>query len=100
MLAQSQLPEMARRIRLAMDCAQVCWMAASFMARGSDFSGEICVACEKICDLCSRECESHPEEHCQHCAKACQLCAAECRRMLASLKHGAAKKPTGGPYAG
>lgn len=100
MLAQSELADRARCIRLATDCAQACRTAAGFMARGSDFSGEVCLACEEICNRCSRECETHPEEHCRQCAKACQLCAAECQRMLASLKHGAAKKPTGGPYAG
>jgi hypothetical protein len=72
---------MARCIALDMDCAQLCRLAAGYMARGSEFAGFICQACAEICETCGEECGKHQVQHCQDCADACRRCAEECRRM-------------------
>lgn len=71
----------ARCIALDIDCAQICRTAASYMARGSEFSSEICKVCADVCDACADECSKHQMGHCQECAQACRRCADECRRM-------------------
>ncbi len=80
-LAEQDVQKMARCIKLDMDCAQICRLAASYMARGSELSNVICNACAEICDACGEECAQFPMDHCQRCAEACRRCAAECRRM-------------------
>jgi hypothetical protein len=75
---------MARCIALDMDCAQICRMAAAYMARDSEFVDLICQACAEICDACADECSKHSMSHCQECAQACRRCADECRRMAAA----------------
>jgi hypothetical protein len=79
---------MARCIALDMDCAQICRMAASYMARDSEFVDLICQACAEICDACADECAKHSMPHCQECAQACRRCADECRRMAATGHQG------------
>jgi hypothetical protein len=73
---------MARCIALDIDCAQICRLAAGYMARGSEFAGTICQACAEICDACADECAKYQVGHCQECAQACRRCADECRRMI------------------
>lgn len=72
---------MARCIALDIDCAQICRLAASFMARGSELTNTICQTCAEICDACGDECSKHQMQHCQDCAATCRRCADECRRM-------------------
>jgi hypothetical protein len=72
---------MARCIALDMDCAALCRLAASFMARDSENAAMICALCAEVCDACQGECSRHDMEHCQACAAACRRCADECRRM-------------------
>jgi len=74
---------MARCIALDMDCAQLCRLAAGYMARDSMFSRVICQVCAEICEACGDECGKHPMDYCQACAQACRRCADECRRMAA-----------------
>jgi hypothetical protein len=72
----SILPESAR---LSRDCAQICWVAASYIKRDSRFIPQISTACIDICDACACECEKHPEEFCQNCADACRNAVEEFR---------------------
>jgi hypothetical protein len=72
---------MARCIALDIDCAQLCRVAAGFMARGSEAASMICQACAAMCDMCGDECGKHQVQHCQDCAAACKRCADECRKM-------------------
>lgn len=76
---------MARCITLEIDCAQVCRVAAGFMARGSELSHTICQACLEVCEDCRQECAQYQMEHCKECEMACRLCAQECLRMLAEM---------------
>jgi hypothetical protein len=84
---------MARCIALDMDCAQICRLAAAFMARGSELAARICQVCAEVCDVCGEECAKHQTSHCQACAQACRECAEECRSM-ASSQH-AGRHPAG-----
>lgn len=80
-LQEPDIKAMVRCVALDMDCAQICRMAASYMARGSEFAGTICQACAELCEACGEECAKFQMEHCQACAQACRRCADECRRM-------------------
>ncbi|OXS94238.1 MULTISPECIES: four-helix bundle copper-binding protein [Burkholderiaceae] len=74
-LNEQDVKAMARCIKLDMDCAQICRLSASYMARDSEFARKMCKICADICEACGRECAKHQMDHCQHCAKACQKCA-------------------------
>jgi hypothetical protein len=80
-LHEDDVKMMARCIALDMDCAQICRLAAAFMARESDFAGALCQLCAEVCQACGDECAKHQAQHCQDCAAACRRCAEECRRM-------------------
>jgi hypothetical protein len=83
-LAEEDVGHMARCIKLDMDCAQFCRMAAAFMARASESAKLVCEDCAEICTLCAEECSRHQHDHCQACAAACRRCAEECLRMAQS----------------
>jgi hypothetical protein len=85
-LAEPNPKPMARCIALDIDCAEICRMASSYMARGSELAPAICATCADVCDTCAAECEKHDMEHCRKCAQACRHCAEECRRMASSAK--------------
>jgi hypothetical protein len=70
-------------IKLDRDCADICRLAAAYMARDSAFALSICQLCAQICDACGRECAKHEKDHCQACAAACRACAEACRKMAA-----------------
>ena len=72
---------MARCIALDMDCAAICRLAVSYMARDSQFAAALCTLCADVCDACGAECGKHDMQHCRACAEACRRCAEECRRM-------------------
>lgn len=80
-LQEPNVKDMARCIQLDIDCAAICRLAASYMARGSEFAHYICELCAKICDECAEECARHDMDHCQQCAEACKRCAQACRQM-------------------
>lgn len=80
-LDEQDASSMARCVKLDMDCAAMCRLAASYMARGSEFAQSICRLCAEICEACGEECAKHEMEHCQRCAEVCRTCAEECRRM-------------------
>jgi hypothetical protein len=82
-LAEPEVKKMADCIRLDLDCAAICRLAAGFMARGSARAKDVCRVCAEICEACAQECAKHEADHCQRCAEACKACAAECRKMAA-----------------
>ncbi len=94
-LSEDDVKMMARCIRLDIDCAQLCRLAASYMARDSDFADAICIACAEVCDACAEECAQHPMDHCARCAEACRQCAQECRRMTSAMPATAAGQGAG-----
>ena len=80
-LGEDDVKHMASCIRLDMDCAQICRLAASYMTRDSEFARMMCRLCADICEACGEECGKHAMDHCQRCAEACRRCAEECRKM-------------------
>lgn len=80
-LEEDDVKAMARCIALDTDCAALCRLAAGYMARDSEYAGQLCALCAELCEACSGECESHDMEHCKACAAACRRCADECRRL-------------------
>lgn len=83
-LDEDAVDELVEAIRLDRDCADLCRLVATFLARGSSLSPSLAEACAAACESCARECESHDLEHCRACAEACRVCADECRRMALS----------------
>lgn len=81
---------MARCISLAIDCAELCRVAAALMTRDSPFVDAICLACADACDACSAECGRHTASHCRECAQQCRRCAEACRRAVEEVQAGAA----------
>jgi len=77
------MEHMAECIRLDMDCAAMCRVAAGFMARGSARAPTVCLLCAEICEACAAECAKHEADHCRRCAEACRACAIECNKMAA-----------------
>ena len=82
-LQEEDLKMMKRCIELDMYCSGICRTAASFMAMGEMYSGQICRLCAEICQACGEECAKHKYEHCQRCSEACKSCAAECNKIAA-----------------
>lgn len=83
-LAESGSREMARCVALDVDCAQICRLAAGYMARHSEFTRAICTACAVVSEACGKECAKHNHEHCRRCAQSCSMAAAQCRAMASA----------------
>ncbi|MFA9439245.1 four-helix bundle copper-binding protein [Uliginosibacterium sp. sgz301328] len=83
-LLEEDAQYMALCIQLDLDCAGMCRLAASALARQSPAVGVICETCARVCDLCAEECARHDMDHCQLCASACRDCAEACRRASAA----------------
>lgn len=80
-LGEENVADMARCIALDLDCADLCRLAASSMARDGEFARQICRLCAEVCEACGKECRQHEHAHCQACAEACDACAQACRNM-------------------
>jgi hypothetical protein len=80
-LGEVDVAAMAECIRLDQDCSVICFMAAKFMSRGSQFAADLCRLCAEVCTACGEECRRHDFDHCRECADACDACAEECRQM-------------------
>lgn len=82
-LDERDVAKLAECIRLDRDCAEICWSAAAYISRRSQFMQQICAVCAEICDASGAECRKFEMEHCQRCADECQRCAEECRQVAA-----------------
>ena len=76
--------EMEQCARLCRDVADLTSLHARFMARDSDYSGQLAEACADACEACADECEQHDANHCQVCADVLQECAESCRQMASA----------------
>lgn len=83
-LQEQDVKMMAKCIALDRDCADICGLAARWMARGSDYAKSLCRLCAEVCRACAAECRKHKMEHCQRCADACERCAKECEAFAGS----------------
>jgi hypothetical protein len=69
----------ARIAGVVKDCAQLCRLAAAFVARDSGMSRRVAALCATVCERCIEECARHDVEHFRQCALACRRAADACR---------------------
>ena len=84
-LNEPDVEMLTRCIKLDMDCAEICLLAAAYVSRGSEYAQQILEICTEICEACASECEkhSHHMDHCKKCAEECRACAELCRKGIA-----------------
>jgi hypothetical protein len=80
-LEENDQKRMVDCIKLDMECADLCRLAAASIARADKHMREICSLCAVVCKSCTIECTKHLSEHCQRCAEACQRCSDACTGM-------------------
>ena len=68
----------ARIAGVVNDCAQLCRLAAAFIARDSGMSRRLAALCATVCERCIEECARHDVEHFRRCALACRRAADAC----------------------
>ena len=91
-LAEQDVTEMVRCIRLCLNCADVCTATAGVTSRPKEYDADVTrpllQACVAICKSCCDECERHARmhEHCRVCAEACRRCERACRELLDAMK--------------
>jgi hypothetical protein len=90
-LGEGAVAEIAKCIRLNLDCADVCEVTARVLLRhfAIDLKSAqtLIEACAIACRSCGDECERHWEhmEHCRLCAEACRLCEQACNDLLSAV---------------
>jgi hypothetical protein len=79
-LDEEDVKMLARCIKLDTDCAEICRITASFVARGSEHAQHLLRESAEICVACASECEKHANhmDHCRECAEVCRQCAEAC----------------------
>ena len=61
------------------DCAEICQMTGSFVARNSELHLTVRRACVEVCLQCADYCQGFEyDERAQTCAAACRRCAESC----------------------
>ena len=84
-LDEQDVKMLARCIKLDIDCAEICHLAASYVSRGSEHAQHILNECAEICEACAEECDKHSHmEHCRRCAEECRACAELCHSGVAA----------------
>jgi hypothetical protein len=90
-LAEQQVAELRRCIRLNLDCADVCDATGRILLRQTEPDWAVVrsqlEACVQACRVCGQECERHADhhEHCRVCSESCRRCAEACEALLAAL---------------
>lgn len=91
-LAEEDVRELRRCIRLNLDCADICAASGAIATRRtrSDETAivEVLAACAAACHLCAAECVRHAgrHEHCRICADACHRCEQECEGAIQAIR--------------
>ena len=87
-VAEDDVAEMRRCIRLCLDCADVCdatWRVATRLTDGRSPSlKKVLEACLDTCRHSRKECERHAphHEHCRICAGVCKRCEDACQALI------------------
>jgi Domain of Unknown Function (DUF326) len=90
-LSERDIAELAKCIRLNLDCADVCAATVRVISRQTEYDANLTrslvEACATACKSCGDECQRHAEmhEHCRVCAEACRRCERACRQLLAAM---------------
>ncbi len=82
-LNEKDITMLARCIELDRECADVCQMTASLLARDSEHAHELMQLCAKVCEACADECSKYQNDHCKRCADICRKCAETCNAHVA-----------------
>ena len=70
------------RIKVLMDCAEICQTNANFLLRNSPQHASVSTACALVCRVCGSACdEIGDDEIMKDCAAACFMCAESCEAM-------------------
>jgi hypothetical protein len=84
--------ELAKCIRLNLDCADVCIATGRVVSRQTEYDANVTraqlQACIAACRSCGDECQQHGEhgmEHCRICAEQCRRCERACQELLESI---------------
>ena len=91
-LAEENLAEMVKCIRLCLDCTDVCTATLGVVSRQTAYHPAITrpllEACVATCKSCGDECARHAPHyaHCRVCEQACRRCEQACRELLGVLK--------------
>lgn len=84
--------ELAKCIRLNLDCADVCMATSRVISRQTEYDANLTrpllEACATVCKSCGDECGRHGEhmDHCRVCADSCRRCESACRELLAAMQ--------------
>jgi hypothetical protein len=87
-LAEKNVQNLTRCIRLNLDCADVCAVTARLLERQTEPNDPLLrrqlEVCQAVCQACGTECEhhAHHHEHCRVCAEACRACAEACHAVM------------------
>jgi uncharacterized protein DUF326 len=90
-LSEQQVAELAKCIRLNLDCADICTTTLRVASRQTDYDANLTrpqlQACVAACTSCGDECQRHAQmhEHCRVCAEACRRCEQACSQLLAAM---------------
>ncbi|WP_407048854.1 four-helix bundle copper-binding protein [Methyloraptor flagellatus] len=90
-LAEEDVTNLSRCIRLDLDCADICSATGSVASRRTGSNEAVMrhmlEACAEICRLCAEECgrHAHHHDHCRVCAEACRDCDEACRAAIETL---------------
>jgi hypothetical protein len=90
-LAEEDVREMVRCIRLCLDCSDLCDATGRIVTRQTEpdlgLIGATLEACLVACRACAQECDRHAahHEHCRLCAEVCRRCEAACADLLAAI---------------
>lgn len=82
-LQEEDVKMMARCIMLDRDCADICRLTMTLLARGSEHGKHLLRECMEVCEACAAECAKHQHDHCQQCAEACRRCVEACQSLAA-----------------
>ena len=81
-LDEEDVKILAKCIKQDIDCADICSLTASLIARGSVHGSHLLKECAEICKACAEECEKHAHmQHCKTCAEACRICVQACEAV-------------------
>ena len=90
-LAESDLADMVKCIRLCLHCTDVCAATLGVVSRPTEYDANVTrplvEACVAICKSCGDECERHAEmhAHCRLCGDACRRCEQACQKLLDAI---------------
>ena len=68
-----------RSIRLSWDCADLCQLAAAFVARSSEHVRFVLRECAELCRACANESAQYAEAHSRRYTAACRQAEDACR---------------------